>query len=69
MVHLAFSIPDLSAGGVARGRITTIYNPVVTPDLHTKVHAPLDHPWFQPDAPPVVLGTGRQCYLNVLLGD
>lgn len=48
MVHLAFFIPDLSAGGVAREHITTIYNPVVTPDLHTKAHAP-----------PVVLGSGR----------
>ena len=45
--------------GVPRGRITTIYNPVVTPDLHTKTQIPLDHPWFQPDAPPVVLGIGR----------
>ena len=51
---------DLSQrAGIARERLTTIYNPVVAPDLHTKAHAPLDHPWFQPDAPPVVLGTGR----------
>ena len=39
MVHLAFFIPDLSTGGVAREHITTIYNPIVTPDLHTKAHA------------------------------
>lgn len=42
-----------------RERITTIYNPAVTPDLYAKRQAPLDHPWFRPDAPPVVLGIGR----------
>ena len=43
---------------VPRERITTI-NPTVPPDLHAKKQAPLDHPWFRPDAPPVVLGIGR----------
>ena len=42
-----------------RERITTIYNPVVTSALHAQARAPLDHPWFRPDAPPVVLGIGR----------
>ena len=42
-----------------RERITTIYNPVVTPNLHAKARALLDHPWFRPGAPPVVLGVGR----------
>ncbi len=51
---------DLTASaGIPRERITTIYNPVVIPDVHTKARAPLDHPWFRPDAPPVVLGVGR----------
>ena len=51
---------DLSSlSHLPRKRITTIYNPVVTPDLYAKRHTPLDHPWFQPDAPPVVLGVGR----------
>ena len=67
IVHLAFFIPDLSAGGVARERLTTIYHPVVTPDLHTKAHAPLDHPWFPPDAPPVVLGSGRSARTTLRL--
>ena len=69
IVHLAFFIPDLSAGGVARERLTTIYNPVVTPDLHTKAHASLDHPWFPPDAPPVVLGTGRAARTTLRLAN
>ena len=42
-----------------RERITTIYNPVVTPDLPAKARAPLDHAWFRPGASPVVLGIGR----------
>jgi glycosyltransferase involved in cell wall biosynthesis len=42
-----------------RRRITVIYNPVVTPELLTQAAAPLDHPWFVPGAPPVILGVGR----------
>ena len=42
-----------------RERVTTIYNPVVTPNLHAKARALLDHPWFRPGIPPVVLGVGR----------
>jgi glycosyltransferase involved in cell wall biosynthesis len=42
-----------------RARITTIYNPVVDSDLLSSAAAPLEHPWFQPGQPPVVLGAGR----------
>src|SRR5262249_49442600 len=45
--------------GLPRERITTIYNPIVSPTLVSQAKAPLDHPWFQPSAPPVVLGVGR----------
>jgi glycosyltransferase involved in cell wall biosynthesis len=45
--------------GVPRKRITTIYNPIVTPELSRKAQVPLEHPWFTPGAPPVVLGAGR----------
>ncbi len=51
---------DLSAqAGIARDRITTIHNPIVTPELLDQARAPLDHPWFAPGAPPVLLGVGR----------
>ena len=51
---------DLSSlAHLPRKRITTIYNPVVTSALHAQARAPLDHPWFRPDTPPVVLGIGR----------
>jgi glycosyltransferase involved in cell wall biosynthesis len=39
--------------------IEVIYNPVVTPDLLDKARATIDHPWFSPHAPPVILGAGR----------
>jgi glycosyltransferase involved in cell wall biosynthesis len=51
---------SLSDGlGLPPQRIHTIYNPVITPALEEKARAPLDDPWFQPGAPPVVLGVGR----------
>jgi glycosyltransferase involved in cell wall biosynthesis len=45
--------------GILRERITTIYNPIVTPELVRQATAPLDHPWLQSGTPPVVLGVGR----------
>lgn len=42
-----------------RQRITVIYNPVVTPELLQKAQEPVDHPWFCPGEPPVILGVGR----------
>ena len=41
------------------GRVHTIYNPVVTPEMRARAAEPLDDPWFAPGAPPVVLGVGR----------
>jgi len=41
------------------GSITTIYNPVVDDTLRRQAREPLEHPWFQPGSPPVVLGVGR----------
>lgn len=45
--------------GIPREHIQVIYNPIVTPELHEKVRAPLDHPWFNPGQPPVLLAVGR----------
>ncbi len=45
--------------GIAGEKLSTIYNPVVNDELLAKAQAPLDHPWFQPEAPPVFLGVGR----------
>jgi glycosyltransferase involved in cell wall biosynthesis len=45
--------------GIPRERITTLYNPVVDAAMIEKARAPLDHPWFDGNGPPVVLGAGR----------
>lgn len=39
--------------------IPVIHNPVVTPDVLQQMQAPIDHPWFAPGEPPVLLGVGR----------
>ena len=44
---------------IPREHVTTIYNPVVTGEVQELAQAPLDHPWLQPGASPVVLGVGR----------
>ncbi|NLG84439.1 MAG: glycosyltransferase [Firmicutes bacterium] len=45
--------------GFPREKVQVIYNPVVTPELFAKAHEHLDHPWFVPGEPPVVLSVGR----------
>ena len=51
---------DLSeVTGLPPQRIDILYNPVVTPEVQEKVHAPLNHPWFEPGQPPVILAVGR----------
>jgi len=44
---------------IPRDRVQVIYNPVLGPSLDQAASEPLDHPWFLPGEPPVVLGTGR----------
>ena len=45
--------------GIPREHIRVIYNPIVTPELREKANAPLDHPWFNPGQPSVLLAVGR----------
>lgn len=40
-------------------QMKVINNPVVNQDLFRMSGDTLDHPWFRPDAPPVILGVGR----------
>ena len=40
-------------------QIQVIHNPVVTPEMQTKMQEDITHPWFAPGEPPVVLGVGR----------
>ena len=44
---------------IDRARIRVIHNPVITPDFALKAAAPLDHPWFAPGEPPVIVAVGR----------
>lgn len=44
---------------IERTRIHVIYNPVDCRRIAELAQQPLDHPWFQPDQPPVVLAAGR----------
>lgn len=44
---------------VSRHKVKVIYNPVVTDELLLKAEENLDHPWFAPEEPPVILGIGR----------
>lgn len=39
--------------------VHTIYNPVIDPALLARSAESLDHPWFLPGQPPVILGAGR----------
>jgi glycosyltransferase involved in cell wall biosynthesis len=51
---------DLAAyAGIPRQRITTVYNPVVGPDIGARAREAIEHPWFMPGQPPVILGVGR----------
>ena len=45
--------------GIPLEKITTIYNPVLTPDLHDKMKERPDHPWLLDNGSPIVLAVGR----------
>jgi len=45
--------------GVRSDNVQVIYNPVVSEQLLAKSTAAVDHPWFAPGSPPVVLSVGR----------
>ena len=44
---------------IPRRRIQVIYNPIITPRLRAKIKENLEHSWFEPGGPPVVLAIGR----------
>jgi len=44
---------------LARDRITVIYNPVVSEELFADAQRPVNHPWFRPNSPQVILSIGR----------
>lgn len=44
---------------LAVDRIQVIYNPIISSGLLTLAQEPVDHPWFKPGEPPIVLAVGR----------
>lgn len=51
---------DLShTARLPRDRIQVIHNPIITPELALKAREGVDHPWFKPSEPPVILSVGR----------
>ncbi|AFZ00160.1 glycosyltransferase [Calothrix sp. PCC 6303] len=44
---------------LSKGKVRTIYNPIVDFDLINKAKSSLDHPWFRKGSPPVFLAVGR----------
>ncbi|MEN6408141.1 MAG: glycosyltransferase [Anaerolineaceae bacterium] len=42
-----------------REKIQVVNNPIITPEMIARSQEVLDHPWFKPDQPPVILAVGR----------
>jgi len=45
--------------GFPEEKVRVIYNPVVLPSMFARAREPVEHPWFAPGEPPVILGVGR----------
>ena len=50
---------ELATLGLPSKHMQVIYNPVVRPEIWEKAKEPVDHPWFAPGEPPVILAVGR----------
>jgi glycosyltransferase involved in cell wall biosynthesis len=47
--------------GFDRSRIIVVPSPIITPRYYELLEQPLEHPWFRPGEPPVILGVGELC--------
>lgn len=45
--------------GLSPGRVLVVHNPIVTPELREMAAVPLEDPWFEPGAEPVLVAVGR----------
>lgn len=61
VVAVSRSVADdlCSLTGLPPRLVTPLYNPVVDSELIAKAKSPVDHPWFVPGAPPVIIAAGR----------
>lgn len=48
-----------SSVGLHSKQIRVIYNPAITPEIAQKAQEPIQHEWFTPGSPPVILGVGK----------
>ena len=49
----------IKVAGYPRERLVAIPNPIITPEVYRKADEPVDHPWLNPPAVPVIMGAGR----------
>ncbi len=49
----------LASTGISPDKVSTIYNPVVTPELNALKREAPEHPWLANGGPPVILASGR----------
>jgi len=61
VVAVSQSVADdiATSCNLPREQVVTIYNAVSGPVLDEKAAEPLDHPWFAPGTPPVILAAGK----------
>lgn len=52
-------VQDLLKFGSQKSKTHVIYNPIVTPDLLSKIKDPLDNSWFKSKEIPVIVAVGR----------
>lgn len=66
--HMADCVVGVSQGvvddlvnnvGISEAKTAVIYNPGITQQVRDNAEAPLDHPWFNPGQPPVIVSVGR----------
>ncbi len=50
---------DIVGMGVPKDRVTTIYNPILTPSFRAQLQERANHPWLHVPGIPVILGVGR----------
>ena len=61
IVAISHGVADdlMRSVGIPRAAITVLHNPTLTPDLAARIAEPVEHPWFVPGGPPVLLSVGR----------
>src|ERR1700676_133737 len=68
VLHRADAVVEVSKGVAddlvehapkCRAHMKVIYNPIISSNMFKLANQPVEHAWFQPGEPPVILGAGR----------